>query len=321
MIADNNWYDEMWMPITGSTGAWPNSFGQNYCNRFKGDARFNMTSQHILMVNKNLFILEKPFPSSSRNHFIDSPVGDKLTFHKYRMSTITERYKTGRTLYTNPCSEMFDDNIPDTWIKTVFEACVNNPQHNYVFVTTNVGRLVEFQKTYPDLITENMWFGISINESIYKHLPAFERNIRSFNGPAHLFLYFDVPSLWNGAFLESLLFDVADKFSWVLVNFKWGYSKEIYSQFDNFTKEFKIPLYIERSDVATFRRETPKEFSRVVYAAGRKKIRVAKCGGCKGEYEKKSMHTIGSYVKRGDGYKVVGWLCDKCYEEFKKQFE
>lgn len=323
-INDNNWYDEMWNPITGSTGSWPTSYGKEYCNRFKGDVRANMSSKNILRVSDNLFILEKPFPSDVPNHYIDCPVGDKPTFHKSRLNLISEKYKTGRNLLVCGMAELFDNEVPLAWIESVFKACAKNPQHNYIFLTTNYERLNYVINTYKDLINTNMWFGISLIEELFYQQEKISDFIIQWKSKANIFLYFGEALNCHALFLKNLGSVAVNKLSWIIANFSNEVKFEIFNYLKIITKACKIPLYISNGCGefgGVLPCEVPNEFSRHIISEGRKKLRVAKCGQCKCEFEKQSMYTIGSYMKRGEGYKVVGWLCDECYEKFKRQFE
>ncbi len=324
-INDDNWYDEMWNPITGSTFSWPTSYGKEYCNRFKGDVRANMNSKNILRVSDDLFILDKPFPSDVPNHYIDCPVGDKPTFHRNRLSLISEKYKTGRNLLVCGMAELFDEAIPLAWIEVVLKTCKYNPQHNYIFLTTNYEKLEYVANTYTDLVSENMWFGISITEELFYQQEKISDFISRWKSKANIFLYFGEALNCHAEFLKDLGTRAVSKLSWIVAHFSYDIKFDIYNYLVSITKTRKFPLYISVGYggklFENFPHETPKEFSRHIISDGRKKLRVAKCGHCKREFEKQSMHTLGSYMKRGEGYKVVGWLCDMCYEKFKNQFE
>lgn len=320
MIKDICWYDEQWNPVTGSTGLFPTSYGKSYCNRFKGDVRLNLSSKDVLKVTDNLFVIEKPFPSGTPNHYIDCPAGDKPTFHKSRLSLITEKYKTGRNLLVCGMAELFDDNIPDVWIKTVLETCVANPQHNYIFLTTNINRLIHTSQIFSDLFTDNMWFGLSPTESMFANIHMVDNQINAWTSKSHLFLFFEHAGKWSKQFLNYIDGNSIKKISWIIAGMdKYNFDYELYEHLLEISRCYGFPFYVDNA--SGFSKEKPKAFERHVYSEGRKKLRVAKCGQCKGEFEKKLMHTIGSYVKRGEGYKVVGWLCEECYEKFKKQFE
>lgn len=321
MIEDNNFYDEMWNPITGSTGNWPTSYAAEYCNRFKGDLRLNISaSDKILKLSDSLFILEKPFPASVEKHYVDCPAGTLPTFHKYRIDYLTTKFKTGRNILVCGMGELFDDKIPDVWIETVINTCKNNPQHNYIFLTTNIERLSCFVEYNKSLFTDNMWFGISINNDLFNNAKSFEF-IKSWKAKSHLFIYFDSPRTWNTFYLQDLVESKAiDNISWIASNYSKYINQKYYYRLATVTEEYSIPLFIAKCE-GQFPQRVPQEFSKYNISPKRKKLRMAKCGNCKRKLEKRQMHTVGSYIKRGEGYKVVGYLCEGCYEEFCKQFE
>lgn len=306
-IKDGNWYDEMWNPMTGSISTWPFRYSKEYCNRFKGDIRFNLSSDRIKKLDDEHFILEKPFEITSDKHYLDCPAGTYPTFHEYRLNQITEKYITGRNLLVCAMGELFAEDTPSDWIYQILSIASKNPQHNYIFTSSNES-YIYILGSFAHLLTDSMWFGIKPKENL--------SCLSMYKGNQFLFLE-DINKASVNA-LDSMC--ISKSISWILaIPGKETTDYEIYKLI-NFSKEKSIPLYID-GDWDGMPHDLPENFKRHTVSPKRKNLTWAKCGGCKGEFEKKQMHTIGSYVKRGEGYKVIGYLCDECYEKFRKQFQ
>ena len=305
-IKNNYWYDEMWNPMTGSISTWPFRYSKEYCNRFKGDIRFNLSSDLIKRVDDEHFILEKPYPVSVEKHYIDCPAGTYPTFHKYRLNQITDKYITGRNLLVCAMGELFAEDTPSDWIYQILSIASQNPQHNYIFNSSNSNYLNLLQN-FAELITDRMWFGVRPTDAFKCKKLA----------KGNLFLFIDPINKSNISLLDEI--KNADCFSWILaMPSEETTDYELYKLI-NFAQENSIPLYVDIEALGL--KKLPESFKEHTVSPKRKNLTWAKCGGCKGEFEKKQMHTIGSYVKRGEGYKVIGYLCDECYEKFRKQFQ
>lgn len=305
-IKDKYWYDEMWNPMTGSISTWPYRYSKEYCNRFKGDIRYNLSSDLIIKVDDEHFVLKKPYAVTADNHYIDCPAGTYPTFHEYRLNQITDKYITGRNLLVCAMGELFAEDTPSDWIYQILSIASQNPQHNYIFNSSNRNYLNLLQN-YTELITDRMWFGVSPTE-------AFKCKIIA---RGNLFLFIDTIDKLNVSLLEEI--KNTDCFSWIFAIPRAETTDYELYKLINFAKENSIPLFVDKEGLCP--RELPESFKEHTVSPKRKNLTWAKCGGCKGEFEKKQMHTIGSYVKRGEGYKVMGYLCEECYADFRKQFE
>lgn len=67
--------------------------------------------------------------------------------------------------------------------------------------------------------------------------------------------------------------------------------------------------------------DLPKELTRHNVSEGRKNLRWGKCGRCRKEKPKNEMFRIGVTKGRNCSSTILGFLCDECYDKFKKQFE
>lgn len=132
------WCDMTWNPVTGCL------HGCEYCYARKIAKRFG---QH----KEAKGIVELHWKRDSTYPYDFYP-----TFHKYRLGEPARKTK-GQNIFVCSMADLFGNWIPDEWITEVFTACENAPQHNYIFLTKNPKRYVQFDKYMP----HNMWFGWS----------------------------------------------------------------------------------------------------------------------------------------------------------------
>ncbi len=85
--------------------------------------------------------------------------GFKLTMLPERLSDPLKRRKP--TIYfVNSMSDLFHEDIPDTYIQKVFDVIGNAPHHTFQVLTKRADRMVDFFKTYK--APENAWLGVTV---------------------------------------------------------------------------------------------------------------------------------------------------------------
>lgn len=151
-----DWCDSTWNPVTGCFHKCEYCYARGIATRFGGNA---LGIKHLL--NEPIIRNGKIQPY---------PFGFVPTFHRYRLDEY--QTKKGRNIFVCSMADLFGDWVPDEWIGEVFAACEKAPQHNYLFLTKNVERYVE----YGVPISENMWYGTSITKKsdtdLFNYLPA-----------------------------------------------------------------------------------------------------------------------------------------------------
>jgi protein gp37 len=90
--------------------------------------------------------------------------GFKVTLHP---NLINEPYKwkKPRMVFVNSMSDLFHKDIPDEFIKSVFDVMADTPQHTYQILTKRAERLAEFAGDLPWM--ENIWMGVSVENEDY----------------------------------------------------------------------------------------------------------------------------------------------------------
>ena len=164
------WADSTWNPITGCYHGCDYCYARRIAERFRPFDLPHLTDGGALNgINE----LKSPIITECKDgkgRICAYPYGFEPTFHRYRLDEY--KNKIGRTIFVCSMADLFGDWVPDSWIDEVFEACERAPQHNYLFLTKNVKRYIE----YGVPIADNMWYGTSITKwdevARFDHLPA-----------------------------------------------------------------------------------------------------------------------------------------------------
>lgn len=147
-----DWCDSTWNPVTGCLHGCEYCYARRIAERF-GDKKSQKGINHEL---------EEP------KHYLEDgkirayPFGFDPTLHRYRL--VEYEGKKGRNVFVCSMADLFGAWVPDEWIKEVFEACKQAPQHNYLFLTKNPGRYIELEKDRRLPWADNFWFGSSVTK-------------------------------------------------------------------------------------------------------------------------------------------------------------
>jgi hypothetical protein len=90
--------------------------------------------------------------------------GFKLTIHADRLDHPLRR-KAPTTFFVNSMSDLFHEDVPDSFIDSVLDVCKRTPQHTYQILTKRSERLPRFFATR-DCPT-NAWLGVSVEDRKY----------------------------------------------------------------------------------------------------------------------------------------------------------
>lgn len=128
------WTEMTWNPVTGCTKVsqgCKNCYAERMAGRLKamGSARY-------------------------RNGF-------GLTLHR-DLITLPKSWKRGRMVFVNSMSDLFHEDIPDEFIKSVFKTMSACPQHTFQILTKRSERLRSLAAELP--WSENIWMGVSVED-------------------------------------------------------------------------------------------------------------------------------------------------------------
>jgi len=137
------WCDRTWNPVTGCKHGCPYCYAAKMVKRFAG---------------KNY-----------RNDF-------QPDFHAYRLDE-PQRIKKPQNIFVCSMADLFGDWVPDEWIKQVFDACEQAPQHRYIFLTKNPRRyLYTLNVALEGYNLDNCYFGSTITNESDKYFYSDKHN-------------------------------------------------------------------------------------------------------------------------------------------------
>lgn len=131
------WTEHTWNPVTGCTKVSP---GCKHC--------------YAETMSRRLVAMGAPGYEN----------GFKLTMHPQRLEQPLKR-RVGTMYFVNSMSDLFHEDVTDTFIDKVLDVCRRTPQHTYQVLTKRAERLPEFfaQRQVP----ANVWLGVSVEDRKY----------------------------------------------------------------------------------------------------------------------------------------------------------
>jgi len=144
------WTEQTWNPVTGCTKISP---GCKHCYAETMARRLHAMGVH-----------------GYENGF-------DLTLLPERLLEPLKRRKPA-VYFVNSMSDLFHEDIPDIFIRQVFDVIRNTPQHTYQILTKRADRLAKFFGH--DTVPDNAWLGVSV-ENIKHGLPRIDalRHVRA----------------------------------------------------------------------------------------------------------------------------------------------
>lgn len=88
--------------------------------------------------------------------------GFNPTLH-YDLIDLPKRWKKPRLIFVNSMSDLFQEAVPDDFIRHIFATMVECPQHTFQILTKRSKRLRELGATLP--WPPNVWMGVSVEDS------------------------------------------------------------------------------------------------------------------------------------------------------------
>lgn len=152
-----DWCDSTWNPVTGCLHDCPYCYARRIAKRFgsHGKSLIDPVGDSLTYADKSNGIRElnnqlSEVKVACNDSFVRPapyPYDFAPTFHRYRLDE-PQRWKKPRTIFACSMADLFGDWVPEWWIAEVFKACEAAPQHRYLFLTKNPGRLVEMANAY-----------------------------------------------------------------------------------------------------------------------------------------------------------------------------
>lgn len=309
-----DWCDYTWNPITGCYHNCPYCYARKLANRFAGDVRKNMADDRCKHLGDGLFELDEVF-TTRNDRTLATPFGFYPTLHKYRMNHLGQR-PTGANVFVGAMADVFGKWVPDEWIEEIFNACKNNPQHNYLFLTKNPYRYKELYEDGKLPKGENMWYGYSFTTT--------QADILVKDNKFHTFVS-----------IEPILEDIGDYIQdfpqiadWVIIGAETGNRKgKVIPKLEWIDKivahcdKFNIPVFMKeslRSIVGdkNMRQEYPPQLLHKEISEKNKKRWMTSCSKCGKEMRKSEMHSILAKKERKESAVLIGNICPDCWQSF-----
>lgn len=312
------WCDYSWNPIVGCRHDCPYCYAKVFAKRFAGDVRQNINDDRCIKHENGLYEVTEPF-INRKGRALAFPFGFNPTLMSYRLND-PKTWLTGRNIFVGSTADVFGEWVPDEWIESIFNACKEGPQHNYLFLTKNPYRYRTLAQQ--DLLPkgENMWYGYSFTTT--------QADILVKDNKFHTFVS-----------IEPILEDIGDYIQdfpqiadWVIIGAETGQhkdkvipKKEWIDNIISHCNKWNIPVFMKDSLIPivgeeNMRREFPEQLVRDTISEKRKETQVTHCGKCKKKNRKKNMTAILGKRHRKDTATVIGYVCDDCIEDFKKGF-
>jgi protein gp37 len=141
------WTEATWNPTTGCDKTSP---GCDNC--------------YALTLSKRLKAMGQAKYQNDGDPRTSGP-GFRLTLHPDTLH-IPGSWTTPRLIFVNSMSDLFHNDVPDSYIRQVFEVIADTPQHQYQVLTKRSKRLAEIghRLDWP----ANLWMGVSVESSKYR---------------------------------------------------------------------------------------------------------------------------------------------------------
>lgn len=133
------WTESTWNPLTGCDKVSPgciNCYAERLCKRLKA--------------------MGNPYYKN----------GFQLTLHEKQLLT-PSKWKKPRMIFVNSMSDLFHKDVPDEYIKRVFNTMRFAGQHKYQVLTKRSSRLGEMADNLP--WPKNVWMGVSVENADYTY--------------------------------------------------------------------------------------------------------------------------------------------------------
>jgi len=131
------WTDATWNPVRGCTKISPgckNCYAERFAERFRGVA----------------------------GHPFEQGFDLRLVPHTLRLPSAWRR---ARLVFVNSMSDLFHEEVPDSYIQSVFEVMAAESRHRFQILTKRSGRLAALAPRLP--WPETIWMGVSVENDDY----------------------------------------------------------------------------------------------------------------------------------------------------------
>lgn len=317
------WCDHTWNPITGCRHNCSYCYARTMTARFAGDVRLNkMAKQDYRMVpaadgGPELYVLDKAMLNETGNPLV-YPFGFEPTFHRYRMN-VPGKLKMGNNIFVGAMSDIFGAWVRSDWIKEILDICVTNPIHNYLFLTKNPSRYMEYG--VPEGF-DNLWYGTTVTRG--------NEMMRCSYLPERCKTFVSMEPILDDLEPEDN-YSLLQRVDWIILGAETGRRKDkVIPKADwirrivLFADANEIPVFMKDSLISivgkeNMLREFPMQLQNSEVSPKLKRKLYDICAQCKVQLKKSEMITLLARSKRGEQPKQFGFMCKECFKNFCKQ--
>lgn len=174
-----DWCDSTWNPVTGCLHDCEYCYARGIANRYDGGCG----EGGIYELNEpiRIFGTDKMTGKTFVGKAEPYPYGFDPTLYRYRLDQ-PRKWHEPRTIFVCSMGDLFGEWVEYGWIKEVFRACENAPQHRYLFLTKNPARYFYLDKLGLLPNKQNFYYGATLDtvkraeewtEMVYVHKPRF----------------------------------------------------------------------------------------------------------------------------------------------------
>jgi protein gp37 len=141
------WTEATWNPVRGCTKVSPgckNCYAETFAERFRG-------------------VPGHPFEQGFDLRLVPGALELPL------------RWRRGRRIFVNSMSDLFHEEVEDSYIQRVFDVMHRAPQHQFQVLTKRAARMLEFCRRYS--VPANVWMGVSVESAAYRGRIAVLRRV------------------------------------------------------------------------------------------------------------------------------------------------
>ena len=290
--------------------------------RFSGDVRLNLMAKEDYRLqetadgSRQIYVLDQPMMNETGSALV-YPFGFEPTLHRYRLDTLG-KLKMGNNIFVGAMADVFGAWVPDEWIQEVLSTCQKYPIHNFLFLTKNPGRYMQYGVPTGQ---DNLWYGTTIT------CDADAARVGSLTMDAKTFVSIEplMESISKGNI--AAICSIVD---WVIIGAETGRSKnktlpqegwvrDIVAEADRagkpvFMKDSLIPIIGEEN----MRRDFPEQLQHSELSPKMKDKLYDVCAECRAGLMKSDMVALLARSRRGESAKQFGFMCKDCFKKFCK---
>jgi protein gp37 len=159
-LSDIEWTDATWNPISGCTIMSP---GCTNCYAMRMAARLQaMGHASYAGVTKKV---KKKAVWTGRRHFNEGALEAPL------------RWRLPRKVFVNSMSDLFQDGVPDDFIRRVWEVMEKTPHHTFQILTKRPENMLRVLVELKLPVLPHVWLGTSVESAKYKGRISFLRKV------------------------------------------------------------------------------------------------------------------------------------------------